>query len=83
MKVQLALSLVVSIASVAATHRHRSSSSRSVLSFVKENMGNICLEINHLKQTLKECCDQKGWSFAVYIIITWIIDELYNYKCCC
>ena len=66
MKVQLALSLVVSIASLAATHRHRSSSPRSVLSFIKEKMGNMCLEINHLKQNLKECYDQDMHVVGIY-----------------
>ena len=60
MKVQLALCLAVSIATVAATHRHQTSAPRSFLYFVKEKMENICLEIRNLKEDLKECCDQKG-----------------------
>ena len=61
MNVLLALCLAVYITTAAATYGDQSSVPRSFPSYVKQRLGNICHQIERIKQDVKQCCEQKGW----------------------
>ena len=61
----VSLCLAVSITAVLATPRHRSSVNRGFPFYVKEKLGNVCLEIRKVKQEVDRCCNQKGQYISV------------------